>query len=434
VTAPLYLGTLGGAAAQPYGVNSDGSVVVGYSAPTGDTTYHAFRWTSSSGMQDLGTFGGSHSLANGVNSDGSVVVGYAYTTDNPVEYHAFRWTSLSGMQDLGTLGGGIYSIANGVNSDGSVVVGGASPAGPAGSNLAFHAFRWTSLSGMQDLGTLGNPGATAYGVNSDGSVVVGAANTTTATDAFRWTSLSGMQDLGTLGGTVSQANGVNSDGSVVVGAASPTGVSGNVATHAFRWTSSSGMQDLGTLGGTFAQANGVNSDGSVVVGLALTTGNANSVAFRWTAATGLKDLNVLLSAAGVNMTGINLTLAQGVSNNGFIVGIAQSVPGGDNHAYLVRYDDGTGATATPAQQIAALEALIESFNAKQGIDNSLDAKLNAAEAALAAVGQNSTVTACDALGAFINETQAQSGKALTGAQSNQLVTGALQIQATLRCS
>jgi probable HAF family extracellular repeat protein len=190
------------------------------------------------------------------------------------------------------------------------------------------------------------------------------------------------------------------------------------------------MQDLGTLGGTFAQANGVNSDGSVVVGQALTTGNANSVAFRWTAATGLKDLNALLSAAGVNMTGINLSLAQGVSTNGFIVGIAQS--GATNHAYLVRYDDGTGAT--PAQQIAALETLIVNFNQNQGINSSLDAKLNAALAALAAARSNSMGTACNQLGAFINDTQAQSGKALTVDQANQLVSSGNQIRVALGCS
>src|SRR3954469_15188135 len=53
VTAPTNLGTLGGSQSDAYGVNADGSVVVGRSLITGDTAQHAFRWTSG-GMVDLG--------------------------------------------------------------------------------------------------------------------------------------------------------------------------------------------------------------------------------------------------------------------------------------------------------------------------------------------------------------------------------------------
>jgi hypothetical protein len=56
----------------------------------------------------------------------------------------------------------------------------------------------------------------------------------------------------------------------------------------------------------------------------------------------MKDLNLLLSIAGINMTGITLLTAQGISSNGFIVGQG-NLPGGANHAYLVQYDDGTGS-------------------------------------------------------------------------------------------
>ena len=65
-------------------------------------------------MADLGTLGGDYSYAYLVSSDGSVVAGQSYTTDNS-EYHAFRWTSASGMADLGTLGGN-YSYAQAMNS------------------------------------------------------------------------------------------------------------------------------------------------------------------------------------------------------------------------------------------------------------------------------------------------------------------------------
>ena len=73
------------------------------------------------------------------------------------------------------------------------------------------------------------------------------------------------------------------------------------------------MSDLGTLDptnhGANSIANDVSGDGSVVVGWsnAPTTG---ARAFRWTATTGMQNLNSLLSNAGVNMTGITLTLCQ----------------------------------------------------------------------------------------------------------------------------
>ena len=81
------------------------------------------------------------------------------------------------------------------------------------------------------------------------------------------------------------------------------------------------MTDLGTLweGGS-SEAHGVNADGSVVVGGA-TNANGFTRAFRWTAETGMQDLNELLKDVGVNMTGIELYQASGVSADGhFIVG------------------------------------------------------------------------------------------------------------------
>lgn len=341
VTTPLDLGTLGGSYSNGMAVNADGSVVVGYAHTSGDANYRAFRWTSG-GMIDLGTFGGDNAIAQGVNADGSVVVGYAYMPGNSI-HRAFRWT-IAGMVDLGGLGGD-YANAVGVNADGSVVVGYAHTPG----NSAYHAFRWTSA-GMVDLGTLGGDYSNAQAVNADGTVVVGSAYTAgNATNrAFRWTS-SGMADLGTLGGSYSDAYGVNADGSVVVGGSH---LSGDTTYHAFRWTSIGGMVDLGTLGGDYSYAFGVNADGTIVVGYAYTAGNAATRAFRWTSA-GMRDLNTLLTDAGVNMSGIVLTEARGISANGqFIVGTGDF--SGSSHAYVVRYFDMETTPGAPPVVIAGL--------------------------------------------------------------------------------
>jgi WD40 repeat protein len=82
---------------------------------------------------------------------------------------------------------------------------------------------------------------------------------------------------------------------------------------------------------------------------------------------------------------------------------------------------------------AALVALVQSFNLRQGITNSLDAKLLNAQAALDAARKGSLGVACNLLAAFISEVQAQSGKALTVDQANQLVLAARQVEGLLLC-
>lgn len=356
VTAPENLGTLGGIYSLGLGVSSDGTAVAGYALVPGNLYYHAYRWTSATGMQDLGTLGGNGSRAYGISSDGAVVVGGAQLVSG--SYRAFRWTSGTGMQNLGTLGGD-FSFSYAANSDGSVVVGEAQSA-----SSAYRAFRWTAGSGMVDLGTLGGTHSDASGVSSDGAVVVGGSQIAgnAAKHAFRWSSGSGMQDLGTLGGTNSSARATNADGSVVVGESL---TAGNASTEAYRWTNSGGMQGLGNLGGAFSVANGVSADGAVVVGVSqFQAGNSDTRAFRWTNAGGMKNLNTLLTAAGVNMSGITLRNAYGISANGqFITGEARF--SGNSRAYLVRYDDGGIAGLTDAASV--LGSISELGRARLGV-------------------------------------------------------------------
>ncbi|MDH5265210.1 MAG: HYR domain-containing protein, partial [Betaproteobacteria bacterium] len=82
------------------------------------------------------------------------------------------------------------------------------------------------------------------------------------------------------------------------------------------------------------------------------------------------------------------------------------------------------------EQIADLIDLVYSFNLRRGIENSLDAKLRNL---LSAAGAGNVTTACNLLGAFINEVQAQSGKAITTVQANQLISAANQARAALGC-
>ncbi len=77
-----------------------------------------------------------------------------------------------------------------------------------------------------------------------------------------------------------------------------------------------------------------------------------------------------------------------------------------------------------------LSALVGSFNLHDGTETSLISKL---QDALTAVNSSNTATACDSLTAFINASQAQSGKKLTAAQVRQLVDSAAQVKTDRGC-
>ena len=84
-------------------------------------------------------------------------------------------------------------------------------------------------------------------------------------------------------------------------------------------------------------------------------------------------------------------------------------------------------------QFNELVRAIKSFNIKSGIENSLDAKLQNAFKAYQAALAKDRATACNQMGAFIYEVQAQTGKALTQAQATQLISAANQIKVVLGC-
>jgi|GEM_PF-2510194 len=86
-----------------------------------------------------------------------------------------------------------------------------------------------------------------------------------------------------------------------------------------------------------------------------------------------------------------------------------------------------------SDQISDLIKLVRAFNLKQGIVSSLDAKLQNAQDALTAANRGDKATACNLIGSFINEVQAQTGKAITVDQANRLIAAAKQIRVVLGC-
>jgi probable HAF family extracellular repeat protein len=237
---------------------------------------------------------------------------------------AFRWTQATGQVSLGFPPGGNYSIAYATNANGKVVVGDAALCGSRN-----QAVRWTAATGWVNIGNL--PGAIAsqaVGVNADGSVVVGPNYFSGGTrQAFRWTAASGTIGLGFLpGGNTSGAAGVSANGTVVVGGSNGTGG----ASQAFRWTAATGrMVGLGFLPG--ATDNVANRAHAGVV-----VGDSGGKAFLWTDRNGMKSIQDLLSAAGANVTGWQLTSARGVSANCTVITISgQGIdPSGNNQGWI----------------------------------------------------------------------------------------------------
>lgn len=113
----LSLGTLsGGTASYAYGVNSDGSVVVGASNAS-DSLTHGFRWTSASGMQTIEQWLKSTGVnvnlgkdyvasATGVSGDGNIVIGYTRTNSSSSS------SSGSGSTAVASGGHGLVTLAD----------------------------------------------------------------------------------------------------------------------------------------------------------------------------------------------------------------------------------------------------------------------------------------------------------------------------------
>jgi probable HAF family extracellular repeat protein len=337
------LGVLpGGNSSFAVGVSNDGLVVVG-----GSNNTRAFRWTASGGMQDISNSNVGSNYAMGVSGDGTIVTGIG-SFNNGSRSGSFRWDSINGMVDLGTVYTGLGNSANAISSDGHSIAGYTGT--PSGYD---HATLWTDTQGFQDLGKLsGSDSSRAEAISADGSVVVGnswLSYSSTRYEGFVWTASAGMQSIGVLPGmSNSFAYGVSADGSVIVGAS---------YTNAFRYTASGGMQDLGVInygvGVPYSVATEVSGDGKVVVGYSGTTGVDE--AFVWQESTGqMRTLSDLLSESGKASSWSNLASVQGVSGDsvsGYNL-VGYGTISGQQHAFLV-----TGLFAVPEPSAFYLGAI-----------------------------------------------------------------------------
>ncbi len=109
------------------------------------------------------------------------------------------------------------------------------------------------------------------------------------------------------------------------------------------------------------------------------------------------------------------------SGDVYVAGVSQGIGTADDIA-TIRY-----AGASPDVAIGNLIQLVKDFNLHQGIENSLDAKLENALASLTAANADNRSDAAGKLQAFINECSHQSGNMITEHQAKALVAAANQI-------
>jgi probable HAF family extracellular repeat protein len=274
----IELGTLGGLGSLAYDVNDSGQVTGHSDHPDG--LLHAFRWSASTGMEDLGEIG-NWSQGLGINRAGDVT-GYAsFSPDG----HAFRWTTTTGIVDLGILSPfRDYSAAwGGINDSGYI----AGESYTAAGNL--HAVRWSPNGVIQDLGALpGGQSSQALAINNRGWVTGSALTSAGQLHAFLWKPSTGMVSMGALGGTGGYATDVNDNGAV-------SGVRITGKTGAVFRSAGGSLILLPVLAANAAsRAISLNNAGTVVgwSGSQPNTGQGTMHAFAWRSSFGLVDLHV----------------------------------------------------------------------------------------------------------------------------------------------
>jgi probable HAF family extracellular repeat protein len=270
--------------------------------------YHAFIWSSSTGMQDLGTLGGNSSQAFGINDNGQVV-GVSTLADG-VTSHAFLWAEDTGTVDLGTPGGS-SSTAAAINSAGEIT--------GWGEDVGEHQvpFYWSPSTGFialsQSSHQVFNYG---FGIN-DFALIVGDRSVFNGGRGFYWNPNFDKARLIDLlpGGSFNDAKDINNLGHVTGTAGTQTG-----AAHAIVWSKFGGTRDIGGLNpGDYAAGQSIN-DRDEVVGI----GSSLQKAFYWSETTGI---TVLQSLGG------QVSVATSINNNSGIAGFSQLF-NGPLHAVL----------------------------------------------------------------------------------------------------
>ncbi len=210
---------LDGSWGDAWGVNADGSIVVGLAwyCPGAE----GFQWTKQNGIVGLGHPTNASSRATTISNDGSTIVGFY---EDPVQgfRRPVRW--ISGSTDIFL--GDIPGEAIGVSTDGSQIVGQA--ADSTGNGRAFY---YTDSGGLVDLGVLSRNNtdqSVAVGVSDNGIVIGASINSFTwSSKPFVWSAKMGLHGVQAAlvshgavipsGVTLTNVLAISADGTTIVG-------------------------------------------------------------------------------------------------------------------------------------------------------------------------------------------------------------------------
>jgi len=332
------LGTLGGTYSEAHGL-SNAHWLAGESTLLNDTADHAFLWRYGR-MTDLGTLGGPNSFAWHVNDNGDAVGAAESSTTDPLNENwcsfnddliclPFLWRNDGRkMIPLPTLGGnnGFASEINnqdeaaGQAENTTIDTTCTSP----GTFLQDRPVIWIR-GRVQELPIFpGDSSGAAWAINDWGQVAGNSGDCTWQPHALLWQNGRAI-DLGGLGGKNNLPFGINNRAQVVGYSDLP----GDTTYDAFLWQKSTGMIDLGTLpGNSFSGSFGINRAGQVVGG-SWWDAEGNERAFLWQNGV-MTDLNTLIPPDSP----LFLWEAEGINDQGQIVGLAYQISTGDFHAFL----------------------------------------------------------------------------------------------------
>ncbi len=235
----------------------------------------------------------------------------------------FIWNEITGKVDLNA---SEYSEAYAVSNNGKVVGRFYDPTLPApGGNPTLRAGFWengiwNALPGLTGLVPLDEMSFThAYGISADGSTICGMQwHPNYSVEAVFWNNGS-IVGLTQTYGENSRANAVSEDGSIIAGwNAGPAGPDRT----AFYWDPTPHF--MGGFDQTYpvGESRGINLDGSIIVGSSIWP-------FIWTAVTGLQ--HVVADSSDYDQGS-----AEGISEDGTIVGWVDPVGGGFNYKGFIK--------------------------------------------------------------------------------------------------
>lgn len=187
------LGTLGGGGGVATGINAYSQVCGWAMLETG--IRHAFRWTPTSGMEDLGALSWEPELdkstAYDINDNGRIVG----SSTNPVEERAFIWEEGDGM--LPVPGANPGSWAMGINGFSNIA---GNQSGDPASGKPQEGRVWLGDGITYEVkNTLGGKDVNVKAINDKLMVVGHAEDEMYQITAIRWSKSEGMNKLGNLG-------------------------------------------------------------------------------------------------------------------------------------------------------------------------------------------------------------------------------------------